>query len=71
MRPRRPIGDQIKAIWAADDAMMLGAIEATKQAGRCDIKFASDGIYPPTIDSPHPPITRELAAPSAGSSAYV
>ena len=43
-------GDQIKAIWAADDAMMLGAIEATKQAGRSDIKFASDGIYPPTID---------------------
>ena len=43
-------GDQIKAIWAADDAMMLGAIEATKQAGRTDIKFASDGIYPPTID---------------------
>ena len=43
-------GDQVKAIWAADDAMMLGAIEATKQAGRSDIKFASDGIYPPTID---------------------
>ena len=43
-------GDQIKGIWAADDAMMLGAIEATKQAGRTDIKFTSDGIYPPTID---------------------
>ena len=43
-------GDQIKGIWAADDAMMLGAIEATKQAGRNAIKFASDGIYPPTID---------------------
>ena len=43
-------GDQVKAIWAADDAMMLGAIEATKQANRTDIKFASDGIYPPTID---------------------
>ena len=43
-------GDQIKGIWAADDAMMLGAIEAVKQANRPDIKFASDGIYPPTID---------------------
>ena len=43
-------GDQIKGIWAADDAMMLGAIEAVKQANRPDIKFASDGLYPPTID---------------------
>ena len=43
-------GDQVKGIWAADDAMMLGAIEAAKQAGRNDIKFVSDGIYPPTID---------------------
>ena len=43
-------GNQVNAIWAADDAMMLGAIEAVKQANRPDIKFASDGIYPPTID---------------------
>lgn len=44
-------GDQVKGIWAADDAMMLGAIEAVKQAGRInDVKFVSDGIYPPTID---------------------
>jgi ribose transport system substrate-binding protein len=43
-------GPQVKAIWAADDAMMLGAIEAVKQAGRTDIKFVSDGLYPPTID---------------------
>ena len=43
-------GDQIKGIWAADDAMMLGAIEAVKAAGRQnDIKFVSDGLYPPTI----------------------
>ena len=43
-------GDQIKGIWAADDAMMLGAIEATNQAGRTnDIRFVSDGLYPPTI----------------------
>lgn len=43
-------GDQIKGIWAADDAMMLGAIEAVKKANRPDIKFVSDGLYPPTID---------------------
>lgn len=44
-------GDQIKGIWAADDAMMLGAIEAVKQAGKInDIKFVSDGLYPPTIE---------------------
>ena len=43
-------GDQVKGIWAADDAMMLGAIEAVKQANRPDIKFVSDGLYPPTID---------------------
>ena len=44
-------GDQVKGIWAADDAMMLGAIEAVKQAGRInDVKFASDGLYPPTIE---------------------
>jgi ribose transport system substrate-binding protein len=43
-------GDQIKGIWAADDAMMLGAIEAVKAAGKQnDIKFVSDGLYPPTI----------------------
>ena len=42
-------GDQVKGIWAADDAMMLGAIEAVKQANRPDIKFVSDGLYPPTI----------------------
>jgi ribose transport system substrate-binding protein len=43
-------GDQVKGIWAADDAMMLGAIEAVKQANRPDIKFVSDGLYPPTIE---------------------
>lgn len=44
-------GDQINGVWAADDAMMLGAIEAVKKAGRIDkVKFASDGLYPPTID---------------------
>lgn len=44
-------GDKIDGVWAADDAMMLGAIEAVKKAGRInDVKFASDGLYPPTID---------------------
>lgn len=43
-------GDDIDAVWAADDAMMLGAIEAVKKAGmQNDVKFASDGLYPPTI----------------------
>jgi ribose transport system substrate-binding protein len=43
-------GDKINAVWAADDAMMLGAIEAVKKAGMENkVKFASDGLYPPTI----------------------
>ena len=43
-------GDQISAVWAADDAMMLGAIEAVNKAGMAKtVKFASDGLYPPTI----------------------
>ena len=43
-------GDDIDAVWAADDAMMLGAIEAVRKAGmENDVKFASDGLYPPTI----------------------
>lgn len=43
-------GDDIDAVWAADDAMMLGAIEAVRKAGmENEVKFASDGLYPPTI----------------------
>lgn len=43
-------GDQIDGFWAADDAMMLGGIEAFRKVGReKDVKFVSDGIYPPTI----------------------
>ena len=34
-------GDQVKGIWAADDAMMLGAIEAVKQAGRTTTSSSS------------------------------
>ncbi len=44
-------GDEITGVWAADDAMLLGAIEAVKDAGRLDqVKFASDGLYPPVIE---------------------
>jgi ribose transport system substrate-binding protein len=43
-------GDKINGFWAADDAMMLGGIEAFRKAGReKEVKFVSDGIYPPTI----------------------
>ena len=43
-------GDKIDGFWAADDAMMLGGIEAFRKVGRQkDVKFVSDGIYPPTI----------------------
>ena len=43
-------GDQINGFWAADDAMMLGGIEAFRKVGReKDVAFVSDGIYPPTI----------------------
>jgi len=44
-------GNAIKGVWAADDAMMLGAIEAVNKAGLAGkVKFTSDGLYPPTID---------------------
>lgn len=44
-------GDRIDGVWAADDAMLLGAIEALKAGGRIDdVKLTSDGLYPPTID---------------------
>jgi ribose transport system substrate-binding protein len=43
-------GNQINGVWAADDAMLLGGIEAIKDAGTLDTtKFASDGLYPPII----------------------
>lgn len=44
-------GDKINGVWAADDGMMLGAIQAIKDSGRAnEVKFASDGLYPPMID---------------------
>ena len=43
-------GDKINGFWAADDAMMLGGIEAFQKVGRAkDVKFVSDGLYPPTV----------------------
>lgn len=55
-------GDKIKGIWAADDGMIIGAKEAVDKAGLKDIKFSSDGLYPPVIDimkSPNNPIVGE------------
>jgi ribose transport system substrate-binding protein len=34
---------QIDAVWANDDDMLLGVLEAVKQAKRTDIKFALGG----------------------------
>ncbi len=43
--------DQVNGIWAADDAMIIGATNAAKNAGKYnDIKFVSDGLYPPVVD---------------------
>jgi ribose transport system substrate-binding protein len=33
----------IDAVWASDDDMVLGVLEAVKQAGRTDIKYALGG----------------------------
>ena len=45
-------GDQIKGVWTADDGMQIGAMQAFNEAGLLDkVKFVSDGLYPPTIDS--------------------
>lgn len=44
-------GDKITGYWAADDAMMLGAIAALKAKNmESKVKFTSDGLYPPTIE---------------------
>lgn len=44
-------GEDIDGFWAADDGMMLGAIEAFQKVDRAqEVKFVSDGLYPPTID---------------------
>lgn len=42
--------NKINGIWAADDAMIIGATEAAKKANMYNkIKFVSDGLYPPVI----------------------
>lgn len=44
-------GDDIDGVWAADDAMIIGAAEALEKAGLADtVKLSSDGLYPPVID---------------------
>lgn len=44
-------GDQIDAVWSADDAMQIGAMQAFENAGLLDqVKFASDGLYPKTLE---------------------
>ena len=41
---------QVNGIWAADDAMIIGASQATKKAGDYNnIKLASDGLYPDVV----------------------
>ncbi|PRH84762.1 ABC transporter substrate-binding protein [Labrys okinawensis] len=59
---------QIDAVWANDDDMLLGVLEAVKQAGRKDIKYALggngmkdivkkviDGDAMTPIETPYPP----------------
>jgi len=44
-------GDQINAVWSADDGMQIGAMQSFENAGMLDkVKFASDGLYPTTIE---------------------
>lgn len=43
--------NQVNGIWAADDAMIIGATQAVQSAGlENSTKFVSDGLYPPVID---------------------
>ena len=54
---------QVNGIWAADDAMIIGATNAAKNANLYnDIKFVSDGLYPPVVDmmkEPNSPVVGE------------
>ena len=44
-------GADIKGVWAADDGMQIGAMQAFENAGLLDkVKFASDGLYPKTLE---------------------
>ena len=43
-------GSDINGVWAADDAMQIGAMQAFENASLLDkVKFASDGLYPETV----------------------
>lgn len=43
-------GSDINGVWAADDAMQIGAMQAFENAGLLNkVKFASDGLYPETL----------------------
>jgi ribose transport system substrate-binding protein len=42
--------NQVNGIWAADDAMIIGASQATKKANvYSKVKLASDGLYPDVV----------------------
>jgi ribose transport system substrate-binding protein len=44
-------GDQIDGVWAADDAMQIGAMQSFENAGLLEeVVFASDGLYPKTLE---------------------
>ncbi len=44
-------GSDIKGVWAADDGMQIGAMQAFENAGLLEqTKFASDGLYPKTLE---------------------
>lgn len=43
-------GSDINGVWAADDAMQIGAMQAFENASLLNkVKFASDGLYPETV----------------------
>ncbi len=43
-------GSDINGVWAADDAMQIGAMQAFENASLLSkVKFASDGLYPETV----------------------
>mgnify|MGYP001146931315 FL=1 len=44
-------GSQINGVWSADDGMQIGAMQSFENAGLLDkVKFASDGLYPKTLE---------------------
>ena len=44
-------GSDINGVWAADDGMQIGAMQAFENASLLDkVKFASDGLYPTTLE---------------------